>query len=83
MYGKVDSRIVKRKKQGWHMPLAPWLKSDLFDYTYDMFSSKHRLFDCFVNRERCKDLLIKHKNKKVNNSFKIWSLLVIMKHINP
>ncbi len=83
MNGKIDSRIIQRKKQGWHMPLASWLKSDLYNYTYDLFSSKHRLFDNFIKKEECLDLLIQHKKQKINNSYKLWSLLVLLKHIRP
>ncbi|MCK5493825.1 MAG: asparagine synthase (glutamine-hydrolyzing) [Candidatus Omnitrophica bacterium] len=83
MKGKIDPKIINRKKQGWHMPLASWLKSSLFSYSYDIFNSRHRLFDNFINRKECLDLLIKHKRKKENNSFKIWSLLVLLKQIKP
>lgn len=83
MRDKVDAKIIKRKKQGWHMPLGPWLKSELFNYTQDIFSSKHRLFDNFIKREECMDLLIKHKKQKSNNAFKIWNILVLLKNIKP
>jgi len=83
MRGKLDRRIIERKKEGWHMPLASWLKSDLFDYCYDIFNSKHKVFDSIINRKECINLLFRHKNKKENNSFKIWGLLVFLKYIRP
>ncbi len=83
MRDKVDAKIIKRKKQGWHMPLGPWFKSELFNYTQDIFSSKHRLFDNFIKRQECMDLLIKHKKQKGNNAFKIWNILFLLKNIAP
>ncbi|MFC1666355.1 asparagine synthase (glutamine-hydrolyzing) [Candidatus Omnitrophota bacterium] len=83
MTDKLDQRILRQKKQGWHMPIAAWLKSDLFDYCHDIFNAHHRLFDNFINRDECINLLLRHRQRKENNSFKIWGLLVLLKHISP
>jgi len=81
MKNRLEHKIIQRKKQGWHMPLASWLRLDFFDYCYDIFNSKHKLFDSFIDRKECINLLIRHKKRKENNSFKIWGLLVLLKHI--
>ena len=81
MKNRISPAILKRKKQGWHMPLSPWLKKDLFDYTYDIFNSNHRLFDSFLSQRYCIEMLLRHKNKQENNSFKIWGILVLLRQI--
>ena len=81
MKGKLDQRIIKRKKGGWHMPIASWLKTALFDYCYDIFNSKHQLFDSIIERGKCIDLLLQHKKGRENNAYKIWGLLVLLRSI--
>jgi asparagine synthase (glutamine-hydrolysing) len=81
MEPKLGKQIVHRKKEGWHMPLAPWLKSGLFDYCHDIFSSQHHLFDVWLNRDYCLQLLNDHKKGLANNTYKIWGVLTLLKQI--
>ncbi len=83
MKGKLDPRIIRRKKGGWHMPISSWLKNGLFDYCYDIFNSKHILFDEMLERKHCINLLIRHKKRKENNAYKIWGILVLLKTLDP
>ena len=80
---KLDSSVKVRKKEGWHMPLAAWLKAGLFDYCYDSFNERHRLFESFIERKQCLALLEAHKKRKENNAFKIWGLLVLLRSLRP
>ncbi|MBN1492889.1 MAG: hypothetical protein JW938_01940, partial [Candidatus Omnitrophica bacterium] len=77
---KLERRLIHRKKAGWHMPLAPWLKKGLYTYCADTFSSHHALFDTILKRDHCLSLLNEHKRGMQNNSFKLWGILVLLKH---
>lgn len=79
MKGRLDGRILQRKKGGWHMPIALWLKGHLFNYCHDIFNSQHPLFDSIIDRKKCINLLIQHKAGRENNAYKIWGLLVLLK----
>ncbi len=79
--GKLEDRLITRKKAGWHLPLAPWFKGKMYGYARDILASRHFLFDEILKQEFCLSLLDEHKNGRQNNSFKIWGLLVLMKHL--
>lgn len=81
MTGKVDDRIVRRKKAGWHMPISGWLKKELFTYAYDVFSSDNILFDFCLDKKNVISLLLEHKSGKSNNAFKLWGLLVLLRYL--
>ena len=77
--GKIPAPILKRKKQGWHIPLSPWLRGPLYGYCRDIFLSDHSLFDTFIDRQTCLRLLDEHKNGLRNHTFRLWGLMVLLR----
>jgi len=78
----LDSAIIRRPKAGWHMPISTGLKSELYDYTHELFNSSHRLFDSMLDRSACTSLLREHKAGRENNAYKIWGLSVLLRTVH-
>lgn len=76
MKGKVPEQIIKRKKAGWHVPLAKWFQEDLKDYVIEILSHPKVIKSGFFRKDSITNLLNEHFQGRRNNSFKIWGLLV-------
>jgi asparagine synthase (glutamine-hydrolysing) len=76
MQGKIPEQIIKRRKSGWHIPLAEWFQLDLRDYVCDILSASKIAKSGFFNKDYIDALLKEHFKRRRNNSFKIWGLLV-------
>ncbi|MBF0361093.1 MAG: asparagine synthase (glutamine-hydrolyzing) [Oligoflexia bacterium] len=73
---KLPAQIIHRPKTGTHLPIGKWLNHDLSMisdyYLSEKVLNKDHLFNMFyVNK-----LLSEHKQKKKDNSFKLWTLLI-------
>lgn len=69
------------KKSPWHVPLATWFKTDLYDYIRQSLLDSE-ITERFFNRDYVKMIIKNHKDGKENNSFKIWGLLVFANWYN-
>ena len=76
MASRLPREIVERKKQGFAMPVAHWLTSELRDLALDMLSSsrleRQGLFDSAYVRGLIED----HLSHRKDNRKLIWTLLV-------
>jgi asparagine synthase (glutamine-hydrolysing) len=71
-----DEKVFSRKKQGFGVPIKYWLNNELAEYVNYYLSkeviNKRGLFNSnYVNK------IIKEHNVKLNNTHKIWALLVL------
>ena len=72
--GVVPPAIVNRKKLGFPTPTRVWLRSEMYDWAHDVLSRSGagELLDLGYARQ----LLEEHKQGKVDNSRKVWTVLV-------
>jgi asparagine synthase (glutamine-hydrolysing) len=74
--GIVPESIVRRKKEGFNMPVARWLRQDLRELMLDMLSPT-RLTDMeLFNTRMIEDMLVEHLDGTVDRGRELWTLLM-------
>lgn len=76
MDGKLPKHIIYRKKKGFGVPVAKWLKSELKPVVDDYLSSESLMKIGFLNPQYIRNILDEHSKGLKDNRKKIWSLLV-------
>lgn len=76
MQSRLPPQIIKRKKSGWHVPLASWFQEDLRDYVTEVLTDPKVAGAGFFKKSYIDNLLSEHFSRQRNNAFKIWGLLV-------
>ncbi len=75
--GKVNDQVWKRKKAGFNIPVGTWIKTSLRSYVQDALLASD-FSDCgWFNKQAIEHLINDHLADKVDNSHRIWSLLVL------
>ncbi len=68
---------------GFGVPLDIWFRNDLKDMAYDILLSRRAIDRGYFNPEEIQNLLDAHSQKKADNSYRIWALLVLeLWHLN-
>ncbi len=68
--------IIHRKKKGFGVPIAKWVKGPLKELFEDLLSSDRIKREGFLNPEYVTDLLQDHLVNKRDNRKQLWTLLV-------
>lgn len=71
----IPTEVLNLPKQGFSAPINQWLRHELRDLAHDVLGGGALVKDnlmkkCYIDR-----LLGEHESKRVNNGYKIWSLL--------
>jgi len=72
----VPHHVVHRKKLGFPVPIAQWLKNELYDWTVALIQTSET--DYLINKQFVLNLLDDHVRNKKDNSRKIWTILAFM-----
>ena len=72
---RLSKEILKRKKRGFNSPINHWLNSTLKEFAGDILFSKK--LNNFLNIDFINKLWNDHQQKKRDNSFKIYNLLIL------
>jgi len=67
--------IIKRRKAGFMIPLATWIKADLKDMVEDMCSESRIRQDGYFNPKAVRTMLDDHYNDRHDARKMIWTLL--------
>lgn len=81
MKGKLPESITKRKKMGFGIPIASWMKNEMYQEVHDAVLSHLVLREKFQERTMEK-LFVDHKDGKADYSNHIWSLLLLAKWLD-
>lgn len=76
LYKYVPKEIVDRPKQGFSIPLSYWLKNDLQEWALSIINGIPEVSE-FWNKNLILDLFNDHLSNKIDNSEKIWNILVL------
>lgn len=76
MEHRLPARILKRKKGGFNVPIATWLRHELHDYVRDVLSEKRLREQGFFNGQYVQQLISDHTELKADYSRNIWGLLI-------
>ncbi|MBN2062865.1 MAG: asparagine synthase (glutamine-hydrolyzing) [Deltaproteobacteria bacterium] len=68
--------ILYRKKMGFCVPLADWLRGELRDFTADRILSPGNGLEYFFNKKSISRIWEMHQDRKRNFDIILWSLLV-------
>ncbi len=65
--------VIRRKKAGWHIPLAPWFRGGLSGWLSELLL-EGRLAREVLRRDRLETLIAEHRRGRANHSFKLFGL---------
>jgi asparagine synthase (glutamine-hydrolysing) len=68
--------VIQRKKKGFGVPIAKWVKGPLKDFFGDLLSPDRIRREGFLNPEYVASILQNHLFNKKDNRKKLWTLLV-------
>jgi asparagine synthase (glutamine-hydrolysing) len=68
--------ILYRKKMGFSVPLATWLRGELKDITADYLFTKSSGIQQFFNMQVVEELWQQHQQSKADHSTVLWSMLM-------
>jgi asparagine synthase (glutamine-hydrolysing) len=71
----IDKDILKRKKQGFGVPVKHWLKNELKGMVEQHLSKEMIVKRGFFNPDYVDKIIKEHKNNIYDHTHKIWSLL--------
>ena len=72
----LGKEILYRKKKGFSIPIEYWFRNELKNYVRDIVLNEEGLVLKIMQKKKIESLLRKH-NKGLNNSKKIWILMVL------
>ncbi|MDP3920118.1 MAG: asparagine synthase (glutamine-hydrolyzing) [Candidatus Omnitrophota bacterium] len=77
MKGRLPESIIKRRKAGWHMPIAGWLRGPMAGYAQDLLLQQKTPVHGLFKQDALAALIREHRVGRHNHAFKIWGLLVL------
>ncbi|MCO7176031.1 asparagine synthase (glutamine-hydrolyzing) [Sporolactobacillus kofuensis] len=76
MRGIVPDSILFRKKLGFPVPIRIWLKNEMHDWAIKIIHDSDT--DAYINKSYALKLLDDHCSGKIDNSRKLWTVLMFM-----
>ena len=73
----LPSRIIKRRKKGFGMPLAEWFRKELRDLSYDVLLDGTARARGLFKPSAVRMLLEQHISGRRNHHFRLWNLLML------
>ncbi len=67
--------LLDRRKKGFGIPLADWLRNSLREYAHDMLSEKNIRIVGVLNHENIEKILNEHMSKTRNHQNILWNLI--------
>ncbi len=74
--GMLPADIINRKKKGFGMPVAEWLKGTLNPLMHEMLSPSRLIIQDLFNYEYIQELMREHEQGIANHYKQLWTLLV-------
>lgn len=77
--GMIPEKYINRKKKGFGIPVADWIKGELKNFFCDAFSREKISRQGIFNNFQIETLLNDHFQGKVDNRQKLWTMFVFQK----
>ncbi len=74
---KLPRRIIRRKKQGFGLPIGQWYRGKLRNYIMDVLFDPLTLNRGYFRKESVQKIIDEHMQHKVDNGYKIGALLML------
>ncbi|WP_243129235.1 asparagine synthetase B family protein [Hathewaya massiliensis] len=68
--------LINRKKLGYPVPIRVWLKNELYPWATSLIKESHT--EKYINKDYVIKLLEEHRKGYLDNSRKIWTILIFM-----
>lgn len=75
--GKLPEIIITRKKMGFGLPIAAWMREELYDYIRERLLGSKTILYQYMDKRVIENLIEDHKQQKADYSNHIWSLLLL------
>jgi asparagine synthase (glutamine-hydrolysing) len=75
--GRVPASTIHRRKQGFEVPLALWLRNELRDMAAELVLSPRALARGYLRPDRVSQMWQRHQQGFRNHSAQIWALMVL------
>jgi asparagine synthase (glutamine-hydrolysing) len=76
--GRVPNDVLYRKKQGFNVPKALWMRGGMRDFVHDVLSPARIKAAGVLDPAVVDDVLRSHYDGRADRSHEIWSLLVLL-----
>lgn len=76
MEGKLPDVIINRKKKGFGIPLAAWLRNELKDFMLETLNEGNIKETGFINYDIIRRLINDHLSGKIDNKKILWNLII-------
>ena len=76
MNGRLPKNIINRKKKGFGVPIAFWIKNQLKDLVLDTLNKDQINRQGLFNYDYIKEILDQHLKGKADNRKKIWNIFM-------
>ncbi|KPL57610.1 asparagine synthase (glutamine-hydrolyzing) [Rossellomorea vietnamensis] len=73
--------LNQRKKKPFRFPISEWLKGELRDWVHENLLGSNCELHYFLNKKEIEKLVYNHEANLEDNSYKIWSLIVLNLYI--
>jgi len=77
MRNDLPPEILKRRKQGFGMPLKGWLQNALYDRVDAAFAGGSGILDRFIDRRGIRELLVAHRKRQRDYTHQIWAAFIL------
>jgi asparagine synthase (glutamine-hydrolysing) len=73
---QLPAEVIRRPKHGFSVPLASAFRREQLGTLFQNYVFDSNRLPDFINRTEIKRLWLEHREKNVDHSFKLWSILV-------
>jgi asparagine synthase (glutamine-hydrolysing) len=73
---RLPQNILYRKKQGFSIPLASWLRNEMRDFTGETLFSPNNGLNFYFNPEYIKGIWMKHLSGRQDYAYPVWGLMM-------
>lgn len=71
----IPKEILKRKKQGFNLPIRKWFRKDLKSYIQEILLDSKSINRGYFKKDKINQLLSEHIDKKISHTTLIWNLI--------
>ena len=75
--GLIPDEVIERRKHGFAVPIAQWLRGDLKEFAYDLLLSQRLADRGIFNPVRVRQLLEEHLKGRADWSGWLWKILIL------
>jgi asparagine synthase (glutamine-hydrolysing) len=78
LHGRIPNEVLYRRKQGFNVPKALWMRDGLRDFVHDVLSPARVKATGVLEPSVVAEVLHSHYQAGADRSHEIWSLLVLL-----